>query len=62
MKLHGENGGLCLDASKRCSVSKDKESRLGYFLACAMQLIGLDDHGPAFWAYGLGLGVQELVK
>ena len=54
MKLHRENDGLCLDVSERCSVSKDKESCLGYFLAYAMQVIGLDDHDPAFWAYVLG--------
>lgn len=50
MKLHRQNSGLCLDISKRLFVSKEKLScpELSCFLAHAMQVIGLDDHGSAF--------------
>jgi len=54
MKLHRGNNGLYSDVSKGCSVLKDEESCLGNFPAYAMQVIGLDDHDPAFWAYVLG--------
>lgn len=33
---------------------------LGYFLACAMEIIGSEERDPAFWAHVIGLMIAGL--